>query len=56
MRVGVWVAVWTTAATIIALEVAGGCRARPAFKPLVLQASVGVAMGAAIVVLKVMLH
>ena len=56
VRVGVSAAVWTTAATIIALEVAAGCRARPGFKPLLLQASVGVAMGSAIVVLKLMLH
>ena len=56
VRVGVSAAVWTTAATIIALEVAAGCRARPAFKPLLLQVTVGVAMGSAIVVLKLMLH
>jgi hypothetical protein len=56
VRVGVSAAVWTTAATIIALEVAAGCRARAGFKPLLLQASVGVATGSAIVVLKLMLH
>jgi hypothetical protein len=56
VRIGVWAAVWTTAVTIVALEVAAGCRARPGFKPLLLQASVGVAIGSAIVVLKLMLH
>jgi hypothetical protein len=49
-------AVWTTAATIIALEVAAGCRARPGPKRLLLQAGLAVAMGLAIVVLKLMLH
>jgi hypothetical protein len=56
VAVGVTAAVWTTAATIVALEVAAGCRARPGPKRLLLQASVGVAMGLAIVVLKLMLH
>jgi hypothetical protein len=56
VAVGVTAAVWTTAATIIALEVAAGCRSRPGPKRLLLQASVGVAMGLAIVVLKLMLH
>lgn len=56
VRAGVTAAVWTTAATLIALEVAAGWRARPGFKPLLLQASVGAAMGLAIVVLKLMLH
>jgi hypothetical protein len=54
--VAVAVAVGTTAATIIALEVVAGWRARPGPKRLLLQASVGVAMGLAIVVLKLMLH
>ena len=56
VAVGVAAAVWTTAATIIALEVAAGVRSRPGPKRLLLQASVGVAMGAAIVLLKLMLH
>ena len=56
VAVGVAVAVWTTAATIIALEVAAGWRARPGPKRLLLHVSVGVAMGLAIVLLKLMLH
>ena len=56
VTVGVAAAVWATAATIIALEVAAGCRARPGFKRLLLQAGAGVAMGLAIVALKLMLH
>jgi hypothetical protein len=56
VRVGVSTAVWTTAGTIIALEVAAGYRARPGYKPLLLQASVGVATASAIIVLKRMLH
>jgi hypothetical protein len=56
VTVGVAAAVWTTAATIIALEVVAGYRTGPGFKPLLLQASTGVAVGSAIVVLKLMLH
>jgi hypothetical protein len=56
VTVGVTAAVWTTAATIIALEVAAGYRARPGPKRLLLQASAGLAMGMAIVVLKLMVH
>jgi len=53
---GVAAALWTTAATIIALEVAAGWRARPGPKRLVVQVAAGVAMAFAIVALKLMLH
>jgi hypothetical protein len=56
VSVGVAAAVWTTAVTLVALEVAAGCRARPGFKPLLIQAGAGLAMGMAIVALKLMLH
>lgn len=56
VRVGVAAAVWTTAVTIIALEVAAGFRARPGTKRLLLQAGAGMIMGLAIVVLKLVLH
>ena len=53
---GVTAAVWTTAATILALEVAAGYRARLRPKRLLLQTSAGVAMGLAIVALRLILH
>lgn len=56
VTVGVAAAVWTTAATIIALEVAAGRRAGLGPKRLLLQAGAGVAVGLAIVGLKLMLH
>jgi hypothetical protein len=53
---GVTAAVWTTAVTLIALEVAAGWRARDRPQRFWLQVCAGVAMGLAIVALKLMLH
>ena len=53
---GVTTAVWATAATIVALEVVAAWRARLRPKRLLLQTGSGVAMGFAIVALKLMLH
>ena len=49
-------AVWATAITIVALEVAAGRRARLGPKHLWLQTGAGVVMGLAIVALKGILH
>lgn len=49
-------AVWTTAITIVVLEVVAGWRAHLGRKRLWLQACAGAAMGLAIIVLKVILH
>jgi hypothetical protein len=48
--------VWTTAVTIVVLEVAAGVRARLRPRRLPIQACAGVAMGMAIVGLKLLLH
>ncbi|HKR98212.1 MAG TPA: hypothetical protein VJU79_01735 [Candidatus Dormibacteraeota bacterium] len=55
VTVGVTAAVWTTAATVIALELAAGWRARLRPTRLLLQASAGLAIGLAIVALKLIL-
>jgi hypothetical protein len=53
---GVTAAVWTTAASIVALEVAAGWRAQLRPRSLWLQAGAGVVMGAAVIALKLVLH
>ena len=53
---GVTAAVWTTALTIVTLEVVAGWRARLEPRRLWLQAAAGVVIGTAIIVLKLMLH
>jgi hypothetical protein len=50
------IAVWTSAATIVAIEVAAGVRARLATLQLIGQTFVGAAFGLAIILLRVILH
>ncbi|MGH2833572.1 MAG: hypothetical protein ACRDK2_12435, partial [Solirubrobacteraceae bacterium] len=50
------VAVWSCVACLIALEIVAGIRARAKPSQLALEASMGGAMGLAIVVLRVLLH
>ncbi|MFI4992684.1 MAG: hypothetical protein ACHQCH_03570 [Solirubrobacterales bacterium] len=53
---GVEVALWTAVASLIAFELLAGIRARATPGELVLEASVGITMGLAILLLKVVLH
>jgi hypothetical protein len=53
---GVGIATWTAAASIVILEFAAGWRSRASPGRLLLQAGVGVAIGFAIVGLKLLLH
>ncbi len=50
------VALWSTVAGLIALELLAGVRAQTAPRELALEASVGIAMGVGIVALKILLH
>jgi len=49
-------AVWSTAASLVLLELAAGLRARASRAELALEVSIGAAMGMAIIALKVLLH
>ena len=53
---GVEVALWTAVASLIAFELLAGIRARATPGELVLEVSVGITMGLAILLLKVVLH
>jgi hypothetical protein len=53
---GVTVALWSAAASLVALEVAAGIRSDATATELTLEASVGIVMGLAILALKVVLH
>ncbi len=53
---GVEVALWTAVASLIAFELLAGIRARATPGELVLEAGVGITMGLAILLLKVVLH
>lgn len=52
----VTVALWSVAVSLAAFELLAGLRARAAPRELVLETAVGVALGLAIVVLKIILH
>jgi hypothetical protein len=49
-------ALWSTVATLVAFELLAGIRARVTPRELALQATVGVAMGLAVLALKILLH
>jgi hypothetical protein len=53
---GVEVALWTSVASLITFELLAGIRARATPRELVLEVSVGVTLGLAILLLKVVLH
>jgi hypothetical protein len=53
---GVTAAVWTTAVSIVVLEVVAAWRAQLSLRSLWLQAGAGVIMGAAVIALKLVLH
>jgi hypothetical protein len=53
---GVEAALWTSVASLVAIELIAGIRARSTPRELVLEVSVGATMGLAIVALKVILH
>lgn len=55
-KTGVNIALWSAAATLIALELAAGIRSRATPRELTLEAGVGILMGVAILALKAVLH
>jgi hypothetical protein len=56
LTTGVEVALWTSVACLIAIELLAGIRARATPGELVLEAGIGLTMGLAIIALKVVLH
>jgi hypothetical protein len=56
LATGVEVALWTSVASLIAIELLAGIRARATRGDLVLEAGIGLTMGLAIIALKVVLH
>jgi hypothetical protein len=56
LTVGVLAAVWTAVAALVAFEVAGGLRRRLRGPQLLANAAVGLALGAALLAVKLLLH
>jgi hypothetical protein len=56
LSTAVTAAIWASAATIVALELIAGIRAKQSGAALVLQVSIGILLGVLIVVLRAILH
>ena len=56
LTMGVPVAVWTAAAALVVFEVAGGLRRRLPARQLLANAAIGLALGGALITVKLLLH
>jgi hypothetical protein len=56
LTTGVATAVWTAAAALVAFETAGGLRRRQRARQLLTNAAIGLALGSALVTVKLLLH